>query len=99
MWAAVRSWRGAIVLGVALVPAGASAGDLHVFRLGSLLALGDVELDLLTFVQAAVAATGDRTEVHEHALPTPARDDAVTLVAVERLHGALCHLAPLVVAA
>ena len=34
----------------------ASADDLDVLRLGSLLALRDVELDLLPFLQAAVAA-------------------------------------------
>src|SRR5436309_8620477 len=56
------------------------------------LALGDVELDLLPFLQAAVAATGDRAEVHEHVRATLGRDEAVALVAVEPLHGALRHL-------
>jgi hypothetical protein len=37
------------------VPAGGSAGDLDVFRLGTFRALGDVELDFLPFLQAAVA--------------------------------------------
>src|SRR5206468_12414221 len=52
------------------VAAGASADDLDVFRLGPLLALGDVELDLLPFLQVAVATTGDRAEVHEHVRAT-----------------------------
>src|SRR5215831_14849132 len=74
-----------------VVAADASAGDFDVFRLGSLLALGDVELDLLPFLQAAVAATGDRAEVHEHVLATLDRDEAVALIAVEPLHSALRH--------
>src|SRR5207344_1981339 len=61
--------------GVGGVPGEASAGDLDVFRLGSLLALGDVELDLLPFLQAAVAATSDRAEVHEHVLATKNQAD------------------------
>src|SRR6266478_2968726 len=72
--------------------AGRSAGDLDVFRLGSLLALGDVELDLLTFLQTAIAAAGDRAEVHEHVWATLDRDEAVALVAVEPLHSSLRHL-------
>src|SRR5438034_779261 len=74
------------------VAAGASADDLDVLRLGPLLALGDVELDLLPFLQVAVATTGDRAEVHEHVRATVHRDEAVTLVTVEPLHRALCHL-------
>src|SRR2546421_10664705 len=69
-----------------------SGNDPDVFRLGSLLALGDVELDLLPFLQAAVAAAGDRAEVHEHILAALDRDEAVALVAVEPLHSALRHL-------
>src|SRR2546430_6075337 len=72
--------------------AAASGDDPDVFRLGSLLALGDVELDLLSFFQAAVATAGDRAEVHEHVRAALDRDEAVALVAVEPLHGALCHL-------
>src|SRR2546429_6983796 len=84
--------RGQSALAPAPSPAGGSAGDLDVFRLGSLLALGDVELDLLPFVEAAVAATGDRAEVHEHIWATFSLDKAVALVAVEPLHRALRHL-------
>src|SRR5579864_7367185 len=78
--------------GAAVVPACASAGDPDVSCLGSLLALGDVELDLLPFLQAAVAATGDRADVHEYVRATLDRDEAVALVAVEPFHGALRHL-------
>src|SRR6516164_904066 len=70
----------------------ALADDLDVFRLGSLLALRDVELDLLPFLQAAVAATCDRAEVYEHIWAVPDLDEAVALVAVEPLHRALRHL-------
>src|SRR6266536_810752 len=63
---AVALGQGQSALASAPSPAGGSAGDPDVFRLGSLLALGDVELDLLPFLQAAVAATGDRAEVDEH---------------------------------
>src|SRR6266700_4557087 len=75
----------------------ALAGDLDVFRLRSLLALGDVELDLLSFLQAAVATTRDRAEMHEHVLAALDRDEAIAFVAVEPLHSALCHLDLLVV--
>src|SRR5256885_7461978 len=61
----------------------ASAGDLDVFRLGPLLALGDVELDLLSFLQAAVAITSDCAEMHEHVLAALDRDEAIAFVAVE----------------
>src|SRR6059058_490062 len=75
----------------------ALAGDLDVFRLRSLLALGDVELDLLPFLQAAVATTSDRAEMHEHVLAALDRDEAIAFVAVEPLHSALRHLDLLVV--
>src|SRR5205814_6139670 len=88
---------GVICGGAGVVAAGASAGDPDVFRLGSLLALGDVELDLLPFLQAAVAAAGDRAEVHEHVRAALDRDEAVAFVAVEPLHSALRHLDLLVV--
>src|SRR5207249_6036488 len=83
--------RGCAAPGMALA-ADASGNDPDVFRLGSLLALGDVELDLLSFLQAAVAAAGDRAEVHEHVRAALDRDEAVALVAVEPLHSALRHL-------
>src|SRR5216684_6932445 len=73
------------------VGAGALADDPDVFRLGSFLALGDVELDLLPFFQAAVAAAGDRADVDEHVRASLDRDEAVALAAVEPLHSALRH--------
>src|SRR5256714_9447866 len=91
---ATMAWSPGMQLGSG---AGGSADDLDVFRLGSFLALGDVELDLLPFLQAAVAAAGDRAEVHEHVLATIDRDEAVALVAVEPLHSPLRHLDLLVV--
>src|SRR6267154_1673089 len=90
--AAVRSSRGVICLGVESSPADASADDPDVLRLRPLLALRDVELDLLPFLQAAVAAIGDRAEVHEHVRAALDRDETVALVAFEPLHSALRHL-------
>src|SRR6266702_5626161 len=90
--AAVRSSRGVICPGVDSSPAGASADDPDVGCLGPLLALRDVELDLLPFLQAAVAATGDRADVPEHVRAALDRDETVALVAVEPLHSALRHL-------
>src|ERR1019366_575306 len=72
--------------------ADASGDDPDVFRLGSLLSLGDVELDLLLFLQAAVAATRDRAEVHEYIRAALRRDETVALIAVEPLHRALRNL-------
>ena len=84
--------RGCAGSGMALA-ADASGNDPDVFRLGSLLALGDVELDLLPFLQAAVATTSDRAEMHEHVLAAAVdRDEAIAFVAVEPLHSALRHL-------
>src|SRR5262249_53183174 len=83
--------------GAGVVPAGASAGDPDVFRLGSLLALGDVELDLLPFLQAAAAATGDRADMHEHVRAALDRDEAVAFVTVQPLPSAVRHLDLLVV--
>jgi Bacterial regulatory proteins, luxR family len=70
----------------------ALADDLDVLRLGSLLALRDVELDLLPFLETAVTAACDRAEVHEHIWATLDLDETVALVAVEPLHRALRHL-------
>src|SRR5215469_11925092 len=72
--------------------AGGSADDLDVLRLRSLLALGDVELDFLPFLQAAVATSGDRAGVHEHVFTTLDSDEAVAPVPAEPLHSALRHL-------
>ena len=77
--------------GVDVVSADVSADDPDVSRLGSLLALRDVELDPLPFLKAAVAATGDRAEMSEHVRATLHRDEAVALLAAELLHRALRH--------
>src|SRR5204863_7144210 len=90
------AWPGSAAAPASSCPAGGSAGDPDVFRLGALLALGDVELDLLPFLQAAVAA-GDRAEVLEHVRAVLDRDEAVAFVAVEPFHSALRHLDLLVV--
>src|SRR5215472_5249763 len=87
----------AACVGGDVVAADASAGDFDVFRLGPLLALGDVELDLLPFLQAAVAAAGDRADMHEHVRAALDRDEAVAFVTVEPLHSAVRHLDLLVV--
>src|SRR6266536_2886675 len=92
---AVALGQGQSALASAPSPAGGSAGNRDVFRLGSLLALGDVELDLLPFLQAAVAATGNRATVHEHVRAALDRDEAVAPAAVEPFHSALRHLDPL----
>jgi hypothetical protein len=54
--------------------------------------LPDIELDLLPLLKAAVAATGDRAEMHENIRTALDSDEAVALAAVEPLHRALCHL-------
>src|SRR5215471_11957090 len=71
---------------------GRSAESHDVFRLRSFLALSDVELDLLPFLQAAIAVAGDRAEVHEHVLATLDSNETVALVGVEPLHSALSHV-------
>src|SRR5580704_17169684 len=73
------------------IPAGELADDRDVLRLGPLLALDDVELDLLSLREAAAAVTGDRAEMHEHVRAALYGDEAVALVVVEPLHRALRH--------
>src|SRR6266566_2639532 len=91
--AAVRFSPGGVTCpGVESSPADASADDPDVICLGPLLALRDVELDLLPFLQAAVAATGDRADVHEHVRAALDRDETAALAALEPLHSALRHL-------
>src|SRR5260370_38323618 len=75
-----------------VIPAGASAHDPDVLRLGPLRALRDVELALLPLLKAAVAAAGDRAEMHETVRTALDSDEAVALVAVEPFHRALRHL-------
>src|SRR5436305_5305239 len=64
-----------------------------VLRLQALLALRDVELDVLPLVEALVALNLDGGEVDEHVRTSVGRsDEAEALLAVEPLHGALSHL-------
>src|SRR5207237_1781979 len=61
-------------------------------RLRALLALRDVELDLLVLLQVPVAGPGDRAEVHEDVRATVVLgDEAETLLGIEPLHGACAH--------
>src|SRR6266699_6815527 len=60
-------------------------------RLRPAIALLDVEFDPLPLLEAAVAIHLDGGEVHEHIPTTVDRDEAVALVRVEPLDGALSH--------
>src|SRR5215467_7341996 len=61
------------------------------FRLRPALTLRDVEFDPLPLLKAAVAIHHDGSVVHEHVPATVDRDEAVALVRVEPLDGALSH--------
>src|ERR1700742_2153503 len=70
----------------------ADSGDqADLLRLWALLTLRDLELDALTVFQRLVAVHLDRGEVDEDVLPPVDRDEAIALLAVEPLDGALCH--------
>src|SRR5690606_26584933 len=77
-------------------PSGTSTVSVErtdVRRLQALLALLDVELDLLVLVQAAVAAGLDGAEVREDVLAAVVRgDEAEALVSVEPLDGSGGHV-------
>src|SRR3954454_21996918 len=70
-------------------PCGSEHADR--LRLRTPVALGDLELDPLPLLQAAVAIRLDGRIVHEHVLATVDRDEAVAFVRVVPLDGALCH--------
>src|SRR5512139_1836735 len=53
----------------------------------AVLALGDLELDLLTLVEGLEALTLDLAEVDEHVVAVLLGDEAIALVGVEPLHG------------
>jgi hypothetical protein len=57
----------------------------------TLLALSNLELDALTFIQALITVALDCGEVDEHVVALFAGDETVTLFGVEELHCALCH--------
>src|SRR5688572_30947284 len=61
---------------------------LHFVGLHSLLALDDLEGDLLAFLQRLKAVTHDRPEVDEHILAALGGDEAESLGVVEPLDGA-----------
>ena len=65
-----------------MILADASADDPDVLRLGFLLALCDVELDLLPLLEVAVAVTGDRAEMHEHIRTALHDDEAAALIVI-----------------
>src|ERR1700722_16214517 len=60
-------------------------------RLRASVTLRDLEFDPLPLFEAAVAIHLDGGEVHEHVPATVDRDEAVALVRVEPLDGALSH--------
>src|SRR5262245_43182476 len=68
-----------------------SGEDADLLRLRALLTLRDLELHALTVLQRFVAIHVDRGEVDEDVLPSVDRDEAIALLAVEPLDGALCH--------
>src|SRR2546429_7016306 len=61
------------------------------FCLRAAVALHDVEFDPLALFQGAVTIHLDGRVVHEHVPAIVDRDEAVTLVRVEPLNGALSH--------
>src|SRR5215218_10092321 len=64
----------------------------NVLRLGALLALGDVELDLLALVEGLVAVADDRRVVAEDVgAAAVLGDEPEALLRVEPLHSALSH--------
>src|SRR4051812_17805939 len=72
--------------------ASASGGN-DVLGLRALLALGDVEGNLLAFLKLAEARRGDVRVVGEHVSAAALLlDEAEALFRVEPLHGARCHI-------
>jgi hypothetical protein len=65
---------------------------LDVFRLPALGALGHVELDGLTFLQAFETARLDRREVHKNVFAILAADKPVSFSVVEPLYCSLFHV-------
>src|SRR5690606_25147603 len=73
--------------------AGSGGRDDHVGGLQTLLALLDVEGDLVALVEVAEARALDGGEVHEHVRLTAALfDEAEALLAAEPLDLACCHV-------
>src|SRR5450756_1327652 len=57
----------------------------------AVLALSDVERDLLALVQGLEPLVLDLAEVNEQVVPILARDEAIALGRVEPLDGTFCH--------
>jgi len=57
----------------------------------ALLARADLVLDVLTFVEAAVAIACDVGVVDEHVLASLNGDESETLLGIEKLYGASRH--------
>jgi hypothetical protein len=68
-----------------------SGDDADDVGLRPLLTLGDLELDALILLEAAVAVGLDRAVVDEDVRSVVDLDEAVALFAVEPLHDALSH--------
>src|SRR3954469_18238259 len=66
--------------------------DLDAVGLGTLRTLDDLELHPLVLVEGPIALGLDRRVVDEHVLAVVHGDEAVALLVVEPLHGALCHV-------
>ena len=65
--------------------------DADVLGFLALLAGGNVELDVLTLVEALVAIALDVGEMDENVITLLTRDEAVTLFCIEEFHCACCH--------
>src|SRR5579864_2986256 len=59
----------------------------NICRLRAFLALGDLELNLIAFLQALVALGGDRAVVHKHIGPIRATNEPVSFRVIEPLYG------------
>src|SRR5687768_12684752 len=87
-----ESQRGRQAVPVSDASLAACSEGTNVRRLQALLALLDVELDLLVLVQGLVAGRLNRAEVREHVLAAVVGgDEAKALVGVEPLDGSCCH--------
>src|SRR6516162_10874570 len=85
-------WPGTLAGYRAMIRLAERSGQSDRLRLRPTLALRDIEFDPLALLQAAVTIHHDGGVVHEHVPATVDRDEAVALVRVEPLDGALSHL-------
>src|SRR6478672_4743896 len=84
---------GRAVRACCVVLRGSGLGRTDHVRLRTLLPLRDLELDALPLLEGAVAVHLDRAVVDENVRATVDSDEAVALLAVEPLDGALSHRA------